>query len=81
MIDFTVESKADAKYKCVSAASIVAKFWRDEELENWRFIEPHLQAVQDDEFVPGMGGAISKDRLFQFGCGYPSDKHTKAWLR
>lgn len=39
-ITFRVESKADDKFKCVSAASIVAKVQRDNMLKNWEFIEP-----------------------------------------
>lgn len=38
-IDYTVESKADAKYPCVSAASIVAKVTRDNIVENWEYVE------------------------------------------
>lgn len=41
-ITFTVESKADANYKCVSAASIVAKVQRDTMLRDWKFIEPKM---------------------------------------
>jgi ribonuclease H2 subunit A len=36
-IEFTVESKADSKYQCVSAASIVAKYHRDRLLKEWKF--------------------------------------------
>ena len=34
-IKFTVEAKADAKYKIVSAASVAAKVTRDACLEEW----------------------------------------------
>lgn len=60
-----VAPKADATYGPVSAASIVAKVTRDFDIEDWHFKEA--------------GGTFtcSKD----FGCGYPSDPLTKAWLR
>jgi ribonuclease H2 subunit A len=64
-VNFTVASKADSKYPIVSAASIVAKVIRDERLEQWEFPEENKQ------------NSISRD----FGCGYPSDPITKAWLR
>jgi ribonuclease H2 subunit A len=38
-IEFTVSSKADSKYPCVSAASIVAKVNRDRIVEQWEFKE------------------------------------------
>ncbi len=37
---FTIEKKADATYKVVSAASIVAKVTRDTLLKNWKWAEP-----------------------------------------
>ena len=65
-IEFWVESKADDKYKCVSAASIVAKYHRDYLLSNWKFVEPSLNE--------------SKHENSNFGCGYPGDPVTKEWL-
>ena len=44
-IKFTVESKADANYSVTSAASIVAKFERDEALKNWEFREEEPEVV------------------------------------
>lgn len=60
-----VAPKADATYGTVSAASIVAKVTRDDDIEHWNFKEA------------GGNFVCSKD----FGCGYPSDPLTKAWLR
>lgn len=42
---FTIEKKADAKYKVVGAASIVAKVHRDTVLKEWKWVEPtvHLE--------------------------------------
>ena len=61
---FTVCPKADSLFKCVSAASIVAKVTRDAQLRDWVFEER------------GPGARESKD----WGCGYPGDEKTKRWL-
>eukprot|EP01023_Acetabularia_acetabulum_P001421 TRINITY_DN10542_c0_g2_i2.p2 TRINITY_DN10542_c0_g2~~TRINITY_DN10542_c0_g2_i2.p2 ORF type:complete len:276 (+),score=45.31 TRINITY_DN10542_c0_g2_i2:64-891(+) len=42
-IEFVVESKADATFVIVSAASIVAKVTRDSVLANFQFVEKNLQ--------------------------------------
>ncbi|CAI2373674.1 unnamed protein product [Moneuplotes crassus] len=64
-ISFVVESKADDSYRCVSAASIVAKFHRDAFLKNWEFVEPGFKDPSHKVF----------------GCGYPGDDITKEWLK
>lgn len=64
---FVVASKADSLYKCVSAASIIAKFWWDKELEDWEYLEN------------GLG--IDEKVLRNVGCGYPGDEDTKKWLQ
>ncbi|KAJ3710304.1 ribonuclease H2 subunit A [Lentinula raphanica] len=43
-IQFTVESKADFKYKIVGAASVAAKVTRDACLEGWVFEESNFQS-------------------------------------
>jgi ribonuclease H2 subunit A len=48
---FTIEKKADATYKVVSAASIVAKVTRDALLRNWQWKEPTVQL--DTKFGSG----------------------------
>ena len=63
-IKFKVESKADDSYKCVSAASIVAKVHRDRMLKDWEFVEPGMDSKEDKIF----------------GWGYPGDEVTKTWL-
>ena len=63
-ITFIVESKADANYRCVSAASIVAKYHRDLLLKEWEFVEPKF----------------NEEGHKNFGCGYPGDEDTKEWL-
>lgn len=40
---FTIEKKADAKFKVVGAASIVAKVHRDTVLKEWQWAEPTVQ--------------------------------------
>jgi ribonuclease H2 subunit A len=60
----------------VSAASICAKVTRDEVLYNWKFKEQ--AAAEALETCP-----FSIEQRFDrvFGCGYPSDPSTKAWLK
>lgn len=48
---FVIEKKADAKYKTVSAASIIAKVTRDTALQNWHWPERGIQL--DKEFGSG----------------------------
>lgn len=64
-IRFTVESKADATYPIVGAASIAAKVTRDRETEAFAWKE---------RFEDGAAPSTS------FGSGYPSDPVTKAWM-
>ena len=64
-MEFVVESKADSKYKVVSASSICAKVSRDEIVENWSWPE---------------GPAYAPESGKNFGSGYPSDPHCKAWI-
>lgn len=51
---FTIEKKADAKYKVVGAASIVAKVHRDITLKQWRWQEPTVSL--DKSFGSGYPG-------------------------
>jgi len=58
-IKFTVEAKADAKYKIVSAASIAAKVTRDACLEGWVWEEAESLseiAVWDSKVGSGYPG-------------------------
>ncbi|KAJ7931521.1 ribonuclease H-like domain-containing protein [Mycena leptocephala] len=68
-ISFTVESKADDKFKIVGAASVAAKVTRDACIESWVF-EENLNP-------DGVAGNWDTD----LGSGYPSDPKTKTWLR
>jgi len=63
-VDVTVESKADAKFPCVSAASICAKVSRDRCIKQWKFTE--------------LEGTDKCD--MPYGSGYPADPDTKKWL-
>lgn len=67
-IQFTVEKKADDKYKVVSAASNAAKVTRDAWIEGWVFEESH------EENSP-------KFDCSDMGSGYPSDPKTVAWIK
>jgi ribonuclease H2 subunit A len=51
---FTIEKKADATYKVVSAASIIAKVTRDTLLKEWQWTEPTV--TLDKEFGSGYPG-------------------------
>lgn len=56
-IRFTVEAKADSKYKIVSAASVAAKVTRDACLEEWVWEEAEPDAaVWDSEVGSGYPG-------------------------
>jgi len=52
--NFTIEKKADAKFKVVGAASIVAKVHRDTTLKEWKWAEPTVQL--DKNFGSGYPG-------------------------
>ncbi|RDB26294.1 Ribonuclease H2 subunit A [Hypsizygus marmoreus] len=67
-IDFTVTNKADSKFKIVGAASVAAKVTRDACIDGWVFEENE-------------GRSSSNLWATEFGCGYPSDPKTQAWLK
>ncbi|KAJ7274436.1 ribonuclease H-like domain-containing protein [Mycena haematopus] len=69
-INFTVESKADDKFKIVGAASVAAKVTRDACIEGWVF--------EENIHTDGLKGTWDTEEL---GSGYPSDPKTKEWLR
>jgi ribonuclease H2 subunit A len=52
--DFVIEKKADAKYKTVSAASIVAKVTRDRVVADWQWRESNV--TLDKDFGSGYPG-------------------------
>lgn len=62
-IAFTVESKADSKWKIVGAASVAAKVTRDACIDGWYFEEEVTAGEGDD----GGKGKFSK----KMGSGYP----------
>lgn len=69
-IQFTVEKKADATYKVVSAASIAAKVTRDAAMEVLQAAWQAAAAAKHDAV-----GAVAA-----MGSGYPGDAVTKKWL-
>lgn len=70
-----VAKKADATYRIVGAASIVAKTTRDRHIREWVF--PELQ--RSEQLTMGHGNA-QIDFAAEKGSGYPSDPKTKAWM-
>ena len=62
---FTVEKKADANYKVVSAASIIAKVTRDNLTSGWAFVE---------------GPDVLSSIDTKFGSGYPGDERCVEWM-
>lgn len=65
---FVIEKKADATYKTVSAASIIAKVTRDKLLSEWKG-------------PIGTGSGLHGCTLDKnFGSGYPSDEVCVKWL-
>ena len=45
--NYTIEKKADATYKVVSAASIIAKQMRDLSIKEWEYVDQDYQDYQD----------------------------------
>lgn len=70
-----VAKKADATYRIVGAASIVAKTTRDSHIREWVFPEEERSA---------MYGPNDANSCVEFarvrGTGYPSDPATKKWM-
>jgi hypothetical protein len=86
---FTIEKKADAKYKVVSAASIVAKVTRDSLLCLWddalRLSPPEGSLKR--KFEVGVGEEVEDEKAVEclpspdliFGSGYPGDPKCVEW--
>jgi ribonuclease H2 subunit A len=76
-IRFTVESKADANYTVVGAASICAKVTRD------RLVE-HMHETYTEKFAAANAERAYPDTVplptTSTGSGYPGDPATKRWL-
>eukprot|EP00485_Elphidium_margaritaceum_P024220 CAMPEP_0202713320 /NCGR_PEP_ID=MMETSP1385-20130828/52507_1 /ASSEMBLY_ACC=CAM_ASM_000861 /TAXON_ID=933848 /ORGANISM="Elphidium margaritaceum" /LENGTH=307 /DNA_ID=CAMNT_0049373627 /DNA_START=50 /DNA_END=976 /DNA_ORIENTATION=+ len=78
-VRFTVSSKADALYPVVSAASICAKVTRDDIMQRWQFIEPHL-AIKN--YTQTSSSAEKKtEEASWMGIGYPGDEKTKQFMQ
>ncbi|KAF7312264.1 Ribonuclease [Mycena indigotica] len=80
-ISFTVENKADDKFKIVGAASVAAKVTRDACIEDWVFEEKGGADDWDTE----MGSGYPAGEYFQHSCQFCNlqslDPKTKAWLQ
>ena len=63
--NFTIEKKADATYKVVGAASIIAKVTRDNVIKQWIYKEMQLNNSLDKSF----------------GSGYPGDENCANWIQ
>lgn len=70
-----VAKKADATYRIVGAASIVAKTTRDRNLREWHFPEEERSAG----YAEGQANASVSFQDAR-GSGYPGDPLTKAWM-
>lgn len=64
--NFTIEKKADATYRVVGAASIIAKTMRDKSIKEWEYPENGDHARSIDK---------------EFGSGYPGDPQCVEWLQ
>ncbi|KAG7089596.1 hypothetical protein E1B28_011263 [Marasmius oreades] len=85
-INFTVESKADFKFKIVGAASVAAKVTRDACLEEWTFEEPGYTPPNEAEL--GSGYPSGQSIVSTFATVYfiskahsSPDPKTQAWLK
>jgi ribonuclease H2 subunit A len=87
VVKIVVESKADATYPVVSAASICAKVTRDLDLEKWVCREETIGGdnkdddCNDDDDDCNDGNKKKFKVTHDFGSGYPGDEVTKSWLR
>lgn len=69
-----VAKKADATYRIVGAASIVAKTTRDRHIRDWVFPEQQ----RSEQLLGNANQPISFP--LKRGSGYPSDPSTKLWM-
>ena len=83
-----MESKADATYPVVSAASIVAKVQRDTELEALGKSAAAMAATAtptataaDHHYQPEQPKKSAVVNYSVIGSGYPGDERTKNWLK
>lgn len=70
-----VSKKADATYKIVGAASIVAKTTRDRRIRNWVFAE-----VERSSRYMDCDNNLPVSFPTETGSGYPGDPTTKNWI-
>ena len=76
-VKITVEKKADSKFPCVSAASVVAKVTRDISLEvSWGGINAGLTAANAVD-----PDTTEEETIADWGSGYPSDARCTSWLK
>ena len=84
-VKVTVEKKADAKFPCVSAASVVAKVTRDISLEVlWGGVRAGFAAInlqRNGEESENAKPVEEQEVVADWGSGYPSDGRCTAWLK
>jgi ribonuclease H2 subunit A len=88
---FTIEKKADATYKVVSAASIIAKVTRDALLRAWVSDHRGTSALSSNSNssseinagtkrpIDAEGQAEAEGADLAFGSGYPGDPKCVEW--
>lgn len=76
-VKVTVEKKADSKFPCVSAASVVAKVTRDISLEVlWGGVNAGVVAANTLD-----PNASEEKTIADWGSGYPSDSRCVTWMK
>lgn len=80
-INFTVETKADSKYKIVGAASVAAKVTRDACVDGWVFEETGYMNPSSELGSGYPSGRLACDEIESTKLMPCLDPKTQAWLK